>query len=91
MYYVQEGTSLQKIIDSNEDFNSLNLIKTFDNLTDAWIHVCLLINLKPKTSFVGTVIGKQFVGFDYGSWSHFYFITSDTKLDYSLIYKMKLD
>ena len=88
MYYVKEGISLDVMDkDGNEHFDKLKLIKEFDNVRDAHNYVSDLISMKPQTSYVRGIMGKRFVGFDYGSWSHFYFIVSDDNLDYAEIYK----
>lgn len=88
MYKVKEGYNSPHIEERGDekDFSSLSLIKEFDSYQEAETYVGSLINDKPQTQYVRMIIGKRYVGFDYGSWSHFYFITSDEPLNYEELY-----
>lgn len=88
MYKVKEGYNSPHIEEKGDekDFSSLSLIKEFDSYQEAETYVGSLINEKPQTHYVRMIIGKRYVGFDYGSWSHFYFITSDEPLNYEELY-----
>lgn len=88
MYKVQEGYHSPHITEKGDekDFSSLSLIKEFKSYQQAERYVGGLINKKPQTHYVRMIIGKRYVGFDYGSWSHFYFITSDEPLNYEELY-----
>lgn len=88
MFKVQEGYHSPHIEEKGDekDFSSLSLIKEFDSYQEAEKYVGGLINEKPQTHYVHMIIGKRYVGFDYGSWSHFYFITSDEPLNYEELY-----
>ena len=88
MYKVKEGYNSPHIEEKGDDkdFSSLSLIKEFDSYQEAETYVGSLINDKPQTQYVRMIIGKRYVGFDYGSWSHFYFITSDEPLNYEELY-----
>lgn len=88
MFKVQEGYHSPHIEEKGDekDFSSLSLIKVFDSYQEAERYVGGLINEKPQTHYVRMIIGKRYVGFDYGSWSHFYFVTSDEPLNYEELY-----
>lgn len=88
MYKVKEGYNSPHIEEKGDekDFSSLSLIKEFDSYQEAETYVGSLINEKPQTQYVRMIIGKRYVGFDYGSWSNFYFITSDEPLNYEELY-----
>lgn len=88
MFYVKEGYTLDVFDkDGNEFLDDLKDIKSFETLQEAHDFVGYLISTKPQNSYVRGIIGKKFLGFDYGSWSHFYFIVSDDKLKYEDIYR----
>lgn len=62
-------------------------IKEFDTLKEAYDYVYELIdNLDRKVYYVRLICGENNLRFDYGSWSHFYDIESENKIDYSEIY-----
>ena len=88
MFKVQEGYHSPHITEKGDekDFSSLSLIKEFKSYQEAETYVISLINEKPQNNYVRLLIGKRYVGFDYGSWSHFYFITSDEPLNYEDLY-----
>lgn len=88
MFKVQEGYHSPHIEEKGDekDFSSLSLINEFDSYQEAERYVGGLINKKPQTHYVRMIIGKRYVGFDYGSWSHFYFVTSDEPLNYEELY-----
>lgn len=88
MFKVQEGYHSLHVDEKGDekDFSSLSLIKEFKSYQEAETYVSSLINEKPQTYYVRMIIGKRYVGFDYGSWSHFYFITSDELLNYEELY-----
>lgn len=92
MFKVQEGYHSPHIEEKGDekDFSSLSLIKEFKSYQDAERYVSGLINKKPQTHYVRLLIGKRYVGFDYGSWSHFYFITSDEPLNYEELYDLEV-
>lgn len=91
MFKVQEGYHSPHIEEKGDekDFSSLSLIKEFDSYQEAERYVGCLINKKPQTHYVRMIIGKRYVGFDYGSWSHFYFVTSDESLNYEELYDLE--
>lgn len=92
MYKVQEGYHSPHIEEKGDekDFSSLSLIKEFKSYQKAETYVWSLIREKPQTHYVRLLIGKRYVGFDYGSWSHFYFITSDEPLNYEELYDLEV-
>lgn len=93
MYKVQEGYHSPHIEEKGDekDFSSLSLIKEFKSYQEAETYVWSLMREKPQTHYVRMIIGKRYVGFDYGSWSHFYFITSDESLNYEELYDFEED
>ena len=61
-------------------------IKEFDTLKEAYDYVYELIdNLDKEVYYVRLIFGEHDATFDYGSWSHFYGIESEIKIDYSEI------
>ena len=61
-------------------------IKEFDTLKEAYNYVYELIdNLDKEVYYVRLIFGEHDATFDYGSWSHFYGIESEIKIDYSEI------
>lgn len=91
MFYVQEGVGAVYIKETGEDkdFKHLSLIKKFNTYKEAESFVFSLINEKHQNYYTRMIMGKRYIGFDYGSWSHFYFITSDEDLKYEELYDLE--